>query len=37
MTDRRYDSYKLTDYIYKNGEEPIISSKNGAKFEHHCV
>ena len=36
MADRGYDSYKLIDYIYENGGEPIIPSKKGAKFERHC-
>ena len=36
MADRGYDSYNLIDYIYENGGEPIIPSKKGAKFEHHC-
>ena len=36
MADRGYDNYKLIDYIYKNGGEPTIPSKKGAKFERHC-
>ena len=36
LSDRGYDSFKLIDYIYENGGEPIIPSKKGAKFERHC-
>ena len=36
LADRGYDSQILTDYIYKNGGEPTIPSKKGAKFERRC-
>lgn len=35
LAHRGYDSQNLIDYIYENGEEPIIPSKRGAKFECH--
>lgn len=36
LADRGYDSWKLIDYIYDSGGEPIIPSRKGAKFERHC-